>query len=69
MGIVVDKVSASDLAVKIGETFNITAEQVGLKAGMLISAIFPILGIILLVIIIRFFKNGDKTKLLKKDNI
>ena len=66
MGIVVDKVSASDLAVKIGETFNITAEQVGLKAGMIISAIFPILGIILLVIIIRFFKRNKKDSTLLK---
>jgi Na+-translocating ferredoxin:NAD+ oxidoreductase RnfA subunit len=45
LGIVVDKVSATSFATNLGNTLNISAEQVGLKAGMLVTALFPIVGI------------------------
>lgn len=57
LGIVVDKVSATSFATDLGRTLNITAEQVGLKIGMLVTAIFPILGIIVVLVIRRFFKK------------
>ena len=59
MGIIIDKVSASNFAAELGSTMNISAEQVGLKTGMLVSAIFPIIGIFLVLYTIRFFK-ADK---------
>lgn len=58
MGIVVDKVSASTFAIKMSPSLNLTTEQIGMKAGMLVSAIFPIVGTILLVFIIRYFKKS-----------
>lgn len=58
IGIVVDKVSATSFAVDLGSRLNITAEQVGLKVGMLVTAIFPILGIIVVLVIKRFFKKS-----------
>ena len=36
-----------------------SCEQIGLKAGMLVCAIFPILGTILVIFIIRYFKKQD----------
>lgn len=57
MGIVIDKVSASTVASDLGVTLNLSVEQIGLKAGMLVSAIFPILGAVLMVFIIRYFKK------------
>lgn len=57
MGIVIDKVSASDFAFQLGAVFNLSVEQIGLKAGMLVNAIFPILGIVLVVLIIRYFRK------------
>ena len=60
MGIVIDKVSASSFACELSETLNLSAEQIGLKAGMLVSAIFPILGTFLVLFIIRYFKNKQK---------
>lgn len=57
MGIVIDKVSASSFAVEHGAAWNLSVEQIGLKAGMLVSALFPILGTILLIFIIRYFKK------------
>ncbi len=57
MGIVTDAVSASALGTHLAEQLSLSPEQVGLKAGMLACAIFPILGIVMLLITIKFFKK------------
>ena len=57
MGIVIDLVSASEVAVSIGSATGQTAEQVGMKAGMTVIGIFPILGTILLIFTLRYFKK------------
>lgn len=45
-GIIIDKVAISNFAAKLCEEYPVTAEQVGLKIGMLCTAILPILGAI-----------------------
>lgn len=60
LGIVVDTVKETAWAESYGIAHGITAEQVGLKAGMLTISIFPILGTILLIVAIRFFKKQKK---------
>ena len=57
LGIVVDKVSVMPLAAELGHSLGITPEQVGLKAGMLVTAIFPMIGIAVLTITLRYFKK------------
>ena len=57
-GIVVDFVSQSDFGAALSTTLNITTEQVGLKAGMLVTAIFPIAGIVLLIFAIKYFSHS-----------
>ncbi len=57
MGIVVDTVSASGLASRLSPVLQLSVEQIGMKAGMLVSAIFPIAGTILMLFIIRYFKK------------
>ena len=63
MGIVVDGVSGSTFGAKMGVKLGLTAEQVGLKTGMLISALFPILGIAVVLVIMRYFRKGKKSVL------
>lgn len=58
LGAVADKVAASSFAVSVGETLNLTTEQVGMKAGMLVAMIFPLLGIGLLIFIKKYFKKN-----------
>ena len=58
LGIVVDGVSATSPAAELGLRLGITAEQVGLKAGMLVTALFPLMGTILLLFTIRYFKKS-----------
>ncbi len=57
LGAVADKVAVSDFAVTVGNTLNLTTEQVGMKAGMLVAMIFPLLGIGVLVFIKKYFKK------------
>ena len=57
LGIVIDKVSVSALGTDLAQALGITPEQVGLRTGMLVSAIFPILGTLLVLYIIRYFKK------------
>ena len=68
LGVVVDKVSASDFAMNLANNFNISAEQVGLKIGMLITALFPIIGMIVVLIIMRYFKNKNENNTVNKIN-
>lgn len=63
MGIVVDNVSASNFALEMSSTLNLTPEQIGLKVGMLITSIFPILGTVLLIFIIKYFKKNKSQEL------
>ena len=57
LGIIVDNVSATEFAARLGARMHITPEQVGLKIGMLFSALFPIIGIAVILTAIRFFKK------------
>lgn len=57
MGVVIDGVSASAWGAKTAAQFVMTADQIGMKAGMLVSAVFPLLGTALLVYMIRYFRK------------
>ena len=57
MGIVIDKVSVSAFAVEWGARLSQTPEQIGLRVGMLITTIFPIIGMIFVVLADRYFKK------------
>ena len=56
LGIVVDAVTASQWAADIGIRLFLSPEQVGMKAGMLLGALFPIAGIAVLLYAKRFFR-------------
>lgn len=58
LGIIVDTVSASSAAARIGESLSLSAEQVGMKCGMLTAALFPIIGTVLLIFINKYFKKS-----------
>jgi NADH:ubiquinone oxidoreductase subunit 5 (subunit L)/multisubunit Na+/H+ antiporter MnhA subunit len=60
MGIVVDGVSATPFAAEIGVSLGMSAEQVGMKAGMLVTAIFPIIGTAILLYTIGYFKRDHR---------
>ncbi|MBQ8400567.1 MAG: hypothetical protein IJX14_01420, partial [Clostridia bacterium] len=60
MGIVVDRVSISAWAAELGASLQLTAEQIGLKAGMLVTSVFPMIGTVLILVIIACFRKAEK---------
>jgi fucose permease len=59
MGIVVDKVTVSSFAADIATKTGLAAEQIGMKAGMIITAVFPLIGILALAVTVRYFKKKN----------
>lgn len=57
LGVIVDKVSASNIGAELSQSLNLSTEQIGLKAGMLATAIYPVLGVILLIFAAKYFKK------------
>ena len=55
LGILVDAVAASTWASGLERTLSLSAEQIAMKVGMLAGAIFPILGLALLLYMKKFF--------------
>lgn len=59
LGIITDTVSASSFAASMS-TAVVTADQIGMKFGMLVCAAFPLLGILAVFSAIVFFKKKHK---------
>ena len=57
MGIIVDKVAVSNWVTELGHTISLSTEQIGMKTGMLVAALFPLVGILLLIYINKYFKK------------
>lgn len=60
MGIVTDAVSTSELGSRLALELGIGVEQVGLRAGVLLTAVFPLMGIAVVLFIIGYFKKKEK---------
>lgn len=60
LGIIVDKVSASSFAINLSQATSMATDEIGLKVGMLIASIFPILGIGLLIYIMKTLKTSKE---------
>ncbi len=57
LGMVADYVSESSFAQSLSTTLSLSTEQIGMKAGMLVAAVFPFLGIGLLLYIKKYFSK------------
>lgn len=57
LGIVVDRVTASDWAKNMAATVSQSPEQIGFRVGMLSAAVFPFLGALLLIYMKKHFKK------------
>ncbi len=60
IGIVVDNVSVSEWAMKLGGNLAMTPEQIGMKTGMLVASLFSIMGVVLLLFMRKYFKKKMK---------
>lgn len=62
LGVIVDKVSVSSFAIEQSLTSGRTVEEIGLKVGMLVAALFPLIGTVLLLCMKRDRGQKQKTK-------
>lgn len=60
LGILVDKIAVTDWAAALGSTLSLSAEQIGFKFGMLFAAVFPLIGILVLLYMRRHFKKAQE---------
>ena len=60
VGILSDKFSLTTLALRISQAFNISAEQVGMRAGLLAAGFFPVAGVVCILYMKRYFKKKEK---------
>ncbi len=60
VGVVSDTVSVTDFAKSTSAMLGITAEQVGMRAGLLSAAVFPLAGIFVILYMKRYFKENSK---------
>ncbi len=58
VGVITDSIAAMPQAVEFAASMGISSEQLGMKAGMLFSALFPIVGV-LVSVIIQHRKKSD----------
>ncbi len=61
LGAGVDKVAQSSFAQELSVSMNLATEQIGLKAGMLVTSVFPLLGVAVLIIACVYFKKQKKS--------
>ena len=61
VGALVDAVSVSHFAQRLSETLSLTPEQVGIKAGILFGAVFPLAGLFVVISLIRYFKKLQRS--------
>ncbi len=58
LGVIMDQVSVSPWAISISTHLGISAEQVGMKIGMLAAALFPLVGVAMLLALKKHFKSN-----------
>lgn len=58
VGIVIDTVSVSQWAESLGNTLSLAPEQIGFKAAMIVTALFPIMGVMLLTYMKKSLKEN-----------
>ena len=58
IGVVVDNVSASSWGISLGTALSQTPEQIGMKAGILLGSLFPILGVLLMLYFRRYLAKA-----------
>ncbi len=57
LGVIVDTVASSNWVIPLSEALAISPEQIGMKLGMLLAALFPICGVAVLLCMKRYFQK------------
>lgn len=60
VGVLSDKIAVMNFAEILAQKLCITTEQAGIRAGMLAASVFPLLGVVVILIMKRFFSKNKR---------
>ena len=60
LGVISDKFSLTGYAAEISNMLNIGADQIGMRAGLLVAGLFPIAGTVCILCMKKHFKKSEK---------
>ena len=63
LGIISDKFRVASFTLKISDMFNISAEQVSMRAGLLVAGLFPVAGVLCILCMKKYFKKHGRINL------
>ena len=63
LGYTVDKVAAGHIGQRMASHLAISPDEVGMKAGMLVTALFPLVGVFLLLLMKKYFRKREAVSL------
>ncbi len=58
LGVITDTVAESQWGIAFSQSLSISPDQLGMKAGMLVASLFPIMGVIVLIYMKKYFKKN-----------
>ena len=58
LGIISDKFSLTEVALKISNIFHISPEQVGMRTGLLVAGLFPVAGVLCILYMKKHFRKN-----------
>ena len=61
LGIITDNVAASNWAAQLSANLSLTPDEIGMKVGMIAAAVFPLIGIGVVLYIKRYFAKAKET--------
>ena len=61
LGIITDNVAASNWAAQLSANLSLTPDEIGMKVGMIAAAVFPLIGIAVVLYIKRYFAKAKET--------
>ncbi len=60
MGAITDAVAAGSFGIQMAERLGLAPEQVGMKCGMLVGALFPLVGAAVVIAVMVYFRNASQ---------
>lgn len=60
VGAVTDMAGKNQFLISLGNTLGISADQIGMKAGMLIAVIFPVMTVVCVLLMMRSVRKANK---------
>lgn len=59
LGIITDSVAASDWGAALSQSMSVSPEQIGMKVGMLVASVFPLIGVGVLAYMKKYFGKRE----------